>query len=97
MTLLQWVLASAAVGAGACIQGSIGFGLNLVAAPVLLMVDTTLVPGPAIFLGLVLFIVNPENMIRFIQAPLGRVMMLVALVLQPLGYLWIRKIIQIEV
>jgi tight adherence protein B len=53
--------------------------------------------GLPIFLGLVLFVVNPENMIRFVQAPVGRVMMLVALVLQTLGFLWIRKIIQIEV
>lgn len=50
-----------------------------------------------IFLGLVLFVINPENMIRFIDAPLGRVLMLVALVMQTLGFLWIRKIIQIEV
>ena len=53
--------------------------------------------GLPIFLGLVLFLVNPENMIRFVQAPVGRIMMLVALVLQTLGFLWIRKIIQIEV
>lgn len=50
-----------------------------------------------IFLGLVLFVINPENMIRFVQAPLGRILMLVALALQTAGFLWIRKIIQIEV
>lgn len=50
-----------------------------------------------LFLGLVLFIVNPENMIRFVNAPLGRVLMVAALVMQTLGFLWIRKVVQIEV
>lgn len=79
MTLLQWVLASAAVGAGACIQGTIGFGLNLVAAPVLLLVDTSLVPGPAVFLALVLTTLTARRERAFIDVPavgwalLGRV------------------------
>ncbi|MDQ3385935.1 MAG: sulfite exporter TauE/SafE family protein, partial [Actinomycetota bacterium] len=35
-----------AVLVGALVQGSIGFGLNLIAAPVLALVDPDLVPGP---------------------------------------------------
>jgi uncharacterized protein len=34
--------------AGACIQGSVGFGLGMVAAPVLAIVDPGLVPGPLV-------------------------------------------------
>ena len=38
---------------GAVVQGSIGFGLNLIAAPVLALVDPDLVPGPAIVIAFV--------------------------------------------
>lgn len=54
MTIYEWAVAAAAVSAGACLQGSVGFGLNLVSAPVLVAIDPLLVPGPANFLGLVL-------------------------------------------
>ena len=47
-------LVVAAVLVGAVVQGSIGFGLNLIAAPVLALVDPELVPGPAIVLAFVL-------------------------------------------
>jgi tight adherence protein B len=53
--------------------------------------------GLPIFLGLVLFLINPEDMIEFIQHPLGRSFMMVAITLQVLGYLWISKIVKIEV
>ena len=43
-----------AVLVGALVQGSIGFGLNLIAAPVLAIVEPDLVPGPAIVLAAVL-------------------------------------------
>ncbi|MEX0875397.1 MAG: sulfite exporter TauE/SafE family protein [Actinomycetota bacterium] len=56
MTILQLAIASLSVGIGALIQGSIGFGLNVVAAPVLVLIDTTLVPGPALFAALALTI-----------------------------------------
>lgn len=48
------VLAAAAVLVGAVVQGSIGFGLNLIAAPVLALVDPDLVPGPAIVIAFVM-------------------------------------------
>jgi uncharacterized membrane protein YfcA len=35
------------------VQGTIGFGLNLLAAPILTLVDPTFVPGPALAAGLV--------------------------------------------
>lgn len=39
------VIAGLAVFVGAVVQGSVGFGLGLVAAPVLTMLDPTLMPG----------------------------------------------------
>jgi uncharacterized membrane protein YfcA len=48
-----FALAATAVLVGAVVQGSIGFGLNLIAAPVLALVDPSLVPGPAIVLAFV--------------------------------------------
>lgn len=47
----ELVLVLAAVLVGSCIQGSLGFGLGLVAAPVLVMVDTALVPGVVLGMG----------------------------------------------
>ena len=35
-----------AMGLGALVQGTVGFGQSLVAAPLLLLIDTRLVPGP---------------------------------------------------
>lgn len=47
MTHETWVLIIAGVAAmiGAIVQGSVGFGLGLVAAPVLTILDPTLMPG----------------------------------------------------
>ena len=48
----EFLLAFLVVVIGAVLQGSIGFGLALVAAPVLVMLDPRLVPGPLIVIGL---------------------------------------------
>jgi uncharacterized membrane protein YfcA len=45
------------VAIGACIQGSLGFGLGLIAAPVLALIDEDFVPGPLLFVGVVLTVV----------------------------------------
>ncbi|HZD64967.1 MAG TPA: sulfite exporter TauE/SafE family protein [Acidimicrobiales bacterium] len=48
------VAAAALVEAfGACVQGGLGFGINLVAAPLLELVDPRFVPAPLILAGLV--------------------------------------------
>lgn len=39
---------------GAIIQGAVGFGANLVAAPALVLIDPELVPGPVLVAGLAL-------------------------------------------
>jgi uncharacterized membrane protein YfcA len=54
MSALELGLASVAVVVGAAIQGSIGFGVNLIVAPALIAIDPALVPGPPAFLSLVL-------------------------------------------
>jgi uncharacterized membrane protein YfcA len=51
LSLLQLGIALLAVVAGATLQGSLGFGLGLVAAPVLVLLDTRLVPGPILCMG----------------------------------------------
>lgn len=48
-----FALVAVAVLVGAVVQGSIGFGLNLIAAPALALVDPSLVPGPAIVIAFV--------------------------------------------
>jgi uncharacterized protein len=52
MNPLTLVVATAAVATGALVQGSIGFGLNLVAAPVLVLLDPRFVPVPVIVAAL---------------------------------------------
>jgi uncharacterized protein len=50
------VLATFIVAVGAMVQGSIGFGLNVVGAPLLVLIDTRFVPGPTLVAALVLTI-----------------------------------------
>lgn len=54
MTSLELAVASAVVGIGAVVQGSVGFGLNVIAAPILLLIDPALVPGPTLVIALAL-------------------------------------------
>ncbi len=54
MTLLEFGLASLAIFMGALVQGSIGFGANLVAGPFLILIERSLIPGPALVTAFVL-------------------------------------------
>lgn len=54
MTLLEFGLASAVIFVGALVQGSIGFGANLVAGPFLILIERSLIPGPALVTAFVL-------------------------------------------
>src|SRR5438093_2893624 len=54
MTGVGLVVAALAVGIGACLQGAVGFGFALFAAPLLVAVDARLVPGPVVVLSLLL-------------------------------------------
>ena len=49
-----------------------------------------------ITLGFVIFLLNPSYMATLFDAGIGRIMVAGAIVLQILGYLWIRKIVDIE-
>lgn len=48
------LLAASAVFVGSVMQGSTGLGLGMIAAPLLLMIDPRLVPGPLLVLGLLI-------------------------------------------
>lgn len=54
ITLLDWILAIGVVALGTAIQSAVGFGLAMIAAPVLLLIDRQLVPGPLIAAALFL-------------------------------------------
>ncbi len=54
MTALQILVASLAVGVGAAVQGSVGFGLSLVAVPMLALIEPRLLPGPLLCVAIVL-------------------------------------------
>lgn len=56
MPLPQLILAGVVVAAGAVLQGSIGFGLGLLAVPLLLLIDARLVPAPLLLASGVLTI-----------------------------------------
>jgi uncharacterized membrane protein YfcA len=45
---MAWTFAIAAVLLGSLLQGSLGFGLGLLAAPIVVLIDPTLVPGALI-------------------------------------------------
>jgi uncharacterized protein len=47
-------LAVALVAVTSAVHGAVGFGMNLLAVPVLVVLDPTFVPGPAVAAGLVL-------------------------------------------
>lgn len=49
MTPAEVAVVTLAVAAGASVQTAVGFGLGLLAAPVLALYDTDLVPGPLLF------------------------------------------------
>lgn len=50
----QLLLATAIVALASAVQASIGFGLAMIAAPVLLLIDPALIPGPGLSCALVL-------------------------------------------
>jgi uncharacterized membrane protein YfcA len=45
------LIAGLAVACGACLQGTIGFGLGLLATPIVALVDPAMVPGPLIMVA----------------------------------------------
>lgn len=58
MSVWEALAACAMAMLGALVQGTIGFGLALVAAPVLLLLDPSLVPGPLTLSGVPLLLLT---------------------------------------
>jgi uncharacterized membrane protein YfcA len=56
VTPFEIVLATVVIAIGAAVQGGVGFGMNLIAAPILAVLDPNLVPGPALVAALLLTI-----------------------------------------
>jgi tight adherence protein B len=49
------------------------------------------------FLGVALFFINPDHMNLLFREQMGRTMLMGGLVMQVIGYLWIKQVIKIEV
>jgi len=54
LTIVELLLASAVVLLGSAIQGSVGFGLGILAAPLLVLINPVLIPAPLLSAALVL-------------------------------------------
>jgi uncharacterized membrane protein YfcA len=73
------LLAFVTMAIASAVQGSVGFGLNLLAAPILALIDPDFVPGPAMAAGLVQTIIMAGRERRNIEygdigwAAVGRV------------------------
>jgi uncharacterized protein len=54
LTPLEWIAAGVIVFAGSILQGAVGFGVGMLSAPLLVLIDPMLVPGPLLSAALVL-------------------------------------------
>ncbi|MDH3681094.1 MAG: sulfite exporter TauE/SafE family protein [Acidimicrobiia bacterium] len=54
MTALELVIAAVLMGAGAIVQGTVGFGMNALIAPIVVLIDVDFVPGPLLVPALAL-------------------------------------------
>jgi uncharacterized protein len=54
VTPIDFLVAGVVTAVGSMIQGSIGFGVNVVAGPILVLIDPSLIPGPAVVCALLL-------------------------------------------
>ncbi len=52
--ITEWLLATLVLFAGTVVQGSIGFGVALIGAPILYWIDPGWVPGPMLVVGMAL-------------------------------------------
>jgi len=53
--------------------------------------------GLPAFLACALMVINPEHMGLLFKEPMGRMMILATLVMQTIGFFWIRQVVKIEV
>lgn len=69
---IQLIAAVLALALGSLVQGSIGFGMALIASPLLVLIDPILVPGPTIVAGLLLSVLmawRERHSIHFAALP----------------------------
>src|SRR5690554_641910 len=57
MTVPALIIIALVVVVGSCLQASVGFGLGMLAAPVVALVDPTLLPGSLIILAVLLSLI----------------------------------------
>jgi uncharacterized protein len=68
MTLAQIVVIFAIMGIGSALQGSVGYGMGLIASPILILISPRLIPGPfalAATLLICLMIVRDKQALDF--------------------------------
>lgn len=68
LTLDEWLLATVVVVLGAIVQGSIGFGVAMLGAPLLFLINPALVPAPVLILGMglpVLILMRDYQAVKF--------------------------------
>ena len=58
---VELLVAASAIFVGSALQGAVGFGLALVAAPILFLVDERLVPGPILISALALTLLSARR------------------------------------
>lgn len=56
--MTELLAATALVAVGSVVQGSVGFGMGGLAAPLLLLINPVFVPGPVLFAGFLILIVS---------------------------------------
>lgn len=54
LTWIAFLIATLALGVGAALQGAVGYGLGLLAAPVLVLINPRMIPGPFMLAALAL-------------------------------------------
>ncbi len=54
LTWIAFLIATLALGLGAALQGTVGYGLGLLAAPVLVLINPRMIPGPFMLAALAL-------------------------------------------
>jgi uncharacterized membrane protein YfcA len=54
LTWIAFLIATLALGVGAALQGTVGYGLGLLAAPILVLIEPRMIPGPFMLAALAL-------------------------------------------
>jgi Flp pilus assembly protein TadB len=48
-------------------------------------------------LGIALSFINPDHMNMLFREKMGQILLMVAMVMQTIGYIWIKQVVKIEV